>query len=625
MKVMNRHLSVILCIFLLSTLKMNAFDYEVLGHSIYRNYLFCPNGEGQIIIEAIDLTDKDITIPDMFFTLPTKVIVHGAFSCTDIETVRIPSSIKIIGTGAFYRCKNLKEVSFEEGLEKIDAGAFGYCDKLEEIELPASIKHVSRSAFIGCSQLRSIRLRGNINLEDLYDTDITGRKNDIQYDFEQDGIRYRIISYTDKTVKAVDASRDITSVEIPSTVIGFDNSWTVAGIGQGCFSESQITSVKLPSSIKHIDGYAFYGCTALGEINLPDGLNTIGEYAFCMNTSIKTFTFPESLTTIGEGAFYRCVGLKEISIPQSLKKIPDHTFYGCHDANIIFPEASVLTTVGRNAFFDNVVITELNIPESVETMGNIGYFPNLKSVSLPSNLKEMGAIHHCPSLTSIVIPDNIKDIPHFAFLNDESLESIHWPKFFERILVRAFANTGFTTIEMPDTVWKTDYIIDVGMKTFPNKYTIFDGAFSDCHRLESIDLNRCCGVVSKDAFKGCEQLMTVKVRQSTPPDFWDTFEIANESEEGTETCFSPQTYLSATLQIPEGSKEEYASASNWKSFTHQVETFPKDPTTGINNIHASSTEFPTYYGIQGHRLSRPQKGINIIYTTDGKTRKVIIK
>ena len=615
---------IIVILAVLSVGKASGFEYEIIGHAVYRNYTFFPDGDGQVITEAIDLTDKDIEVPSKIYTLPTTVIAHGAFSCTDIESVHIPSSIKIIGTGAFYRCVNLKKVTLEEGLERIEAGAFGACEQLEEIELPASIKHVSRSAFIGCTNLKSIRLLGNQSLEELYDKDITGREN-AKYDFEKDGCKYRISSYSDKTVEMADAPRDISELDIPATINWSENDWTVSGIGRGCFSESKLTSVKLPATIKTIGDYAFYGCTALEKIELPDGLTSIGEYAFCLNISLEELKLPKSLTDLGEGALYRCTGLKEISIPQELKRIPDYAFYGCPDATIIFPEPSVLKSIGRNAFFDNSVMTELNIPESVDTMGYLGYFKKLEAVNLPSQLKVLGAFHHCPNLSTISIPDNIQQIPHFAFLNDENLTSIHWPKFLEQIFARAFANTGFTTIEMPDTVWKTDEVIDVGFVTHPSQYWIFDGAFSDCHKLESVDLSNCCAYIFKDAFANCEQLRTVKAGQSTPPYFGDTYLIADEYEDGAETCFSPSTYLLATLQVPEGSKEAYANASNWKNFATIEDILPKEEVNGIQSVHSFPSKTPVYYNLQGNRQNRLAKGINIIRQSDGTTRKVIVK
>lgn len=49
-------------------------------------------------------------------------------------------------------------------------------------------------------------------------------------------------------------------------------------------------------------------------------------------------------------------------------------------------------------------------------------------------------------------------------------------------------------------------------------------------------------------------------------------------------------------------------------------------TTGIRNINnnAAEADVPAIYNLQGHRLQTMQKGLNIIRTKDGKTKKVIL-
>ena len=49
-------------------------------------------------------------------------------------------------------------------------------------------------------------------------------------------------------------------------------------------------------------------------------------------------------------------------------------------------------------------------------------------------------------------------------------------------------------------------------------------------------------------------------------------------------------------------------------------------TTGIRNINTNAAEadVPAIYNLQGHRLQTMQKGLNIIHTKDGKTKKVML-
>ena len=47
-----------------------------------------------------------------------------AFACSEIKSVRIPSTLKIIEAYTFAGCNSLKTVELSEGLEKIGVGAF---------------------------------------------------------------------------------------------------------------------------------------------------------------------------------------------------------------------------------------------------------------------------------------------------------------------------------------------------------------------------------------------------------------------------------------------------------------------------------------------------------------------
>lgn len=59
-------------------------------------------------------TDKDIFIPSTYNGYPVRRISDEAFkNCTSITSVTIPSSIYVIGKGAFIGCTNLKSITFK--------------------------------------------------------------------------------------------------------------------------------------------------------------------------------------------------------------------------------------------------------------------------------------------------------------------------------------------------------------------------------------------------------------------------------------------------------------------------------------------------------------------------------
>ena len=76
-----------------------------------------------------------------------KVISEGIFdSCTRLEKVYLPETVKIIEKRAFYRCKELKNIVLPDSITEIGEEAFYFCG-MEEIELPANLKNICDSAF----------------------------------------------------------------------------------------------------------------------------------------------------------------------------------------------------------------------------------------------------------------------------------------------------------------------------------------------------------------------------------------------------------------------------------------------------------------------------------------------
>ena len=68
------------------------------------------------------------------------------FAGSGLESIRIPSTLKVIELQTFFECKKLKSVEFSEGLEEIRPLAFASCG-VKNIVLPSSTKVVRGRAF----------------------------------------------------------------------------------------------------------------------------------------------------------------------------------------------------------------------------------------------------------------------------------------------------------------------------------------------------------------------------------------------------------------------------------------------------------------------------------------------
>ena len=81
----------------------------------------------------------------------TTEIIEMAFEdCTDLVSVEIPGSVRVIKQGAFYGCTRLTSVTIPEGVEQIWDCAFKGCTSLTGVTLPESIRGVSFDAFEHC-------------------------------------------------------------------------------------------------------------------------------------------------------------------------------------------------------------------------------------------------------------------------------------------------------------------------------------------------------------------------------------------------------------------------------------------------------------------------------------------
>ena len=83
-----------------------------------------------------------------------------------LESLTIPSTLKVIEPTAFERCKSVKRIKFMEGKEVLgkdeeDAGVWNKVfrdGKVEEIVLPSTLREMSPEIFRDCGSLKIVRV-----------------------------------------------------------------------------------------------------------------------------------------------------------------------------------------------------------------------------------------------------------------------------------------------------------------------------------------------------------------------------------------------------------------------------------------------------------------------------------
>ena len=74
---------------------------------------------------------------------------------SELETLKLPDSLKTIGKGAFDGADQLFSVDFGSGVETIGSGAFGGCD-FYEISIPSNVKTIEGGAFYDNKNLSQV-------------------------------------------------------------------------------------------------------------------------------------------------------------------------------------------------------------------------------------------------------------------------------------------------------------------------------------------------------------------------------------------------------------------------------------------------------------------------------------
>lgn len=210
-------------------------------------------------------------------------------------------------------------------------------------------------------------------------------------------------------------SPELTSIKIPNTVKCID--WAAFC---GCPNLSKV-EFQSPSSLDSIMRDAFLTCRNLEDFEFPNSLKYIGQYAFqesglkhvsfsnkvaidecafeyCLN--LESVLLPEGIDTIKTFAFGYCMNLTSVQIPQSAKTIEDFAFICAPLNSIILPDS--LESIGCNAF-SNANITSIKFPNSLKKLGGFSACPGLTEVTIPSSVKDMDdkAFSYCPNLNKI--------------------------------------------------------------------------------------------------------------------------------------------------------------------------------------------------------------------------------
>ena len=244
----------------------------------------------------------------------------------------------------------------------------------------------------------------------------------------------------------------------PVKSIQFARDSQVIYIDQESFTNSEIESIILPTSLIAIERRAFSCCKNLKVIKIPldSNLRSIGNNAF-RESKIESLYIPEYLDTLN---VQWCSGLYEL---QKVKVNPRNQFFCSLDDDMLIKK-SYQTQEYDNLIFCNRYIESVIIPSFIRYIDHLAFnsCKRLQSITFQED-SQLTIIHDdaflLSSIQSIKIPKNLEIICDNAFSNCSELETFEIPIDSKLTTIgnNALYKTQIETLFIPEHAINLDY------------------------------------------------------------------------------------------------------------------------------------------------------------------------
>lgn len=365
------------------------------------------------------------------------------------------------------------------------------------------------------------------------------------YDFEKDGIYYKIIDDVLRTVEVTPSPNfDYSgSMVIPKIVKPKSSAYyyIVTNIGGNAFKQCvNLTSIELPSSIENIYYNAFEDCLNLKSFTFPESVKFIGNSVFknCRNLStvIYNATNANSSGRIQYGSplatvFENCISLNSIYIGSNVENIPKTLFAGTPIVSIKFPKS--IKVIGEGAFMNCYSLSSIS-------------FDNECKLSKVDNY----AFSYCKTLNNFKLPNTVSSIGEYAFQYCENLTEF---PFSHESDITFFGSYAFTCCRAITELY------------FPSKVTTISSyAFEDCRNLKYIYFPETILSIGSGAFDAIWTLPDIYCTSLTPPI------IEKSTSSAFEEIFSNLDKTKCILHVPQESLNDYLLTEPWCKFPNIV-------------------------------------------------------
>ena len=368
--------------------------------------LFARWGQFKVVSGTLTQTTAtgDVVIPAVVDGQIVERIGASAFFNSNVTSVVVPATVRVIADEAFRGISNLTKVYLLDGLTEICPGAFMECTSLKQIVIPETVKTIGKSAFKGCSSLESMTLP------------FIGRDSDSTND---DTCYLGYIFGGDNA--------DANETSVPSSLKTIALHEGIDRIGYKSFQETRIKNVIFPDSLETVGMYSFYNCQDLENVTFKPSskLNLIAALSFAHCYKLKTIDIPETVTYIGNYAFEHA-GLTSIVIPANCDRVIDGAFYGCTSLRSMTIRSSIKTTANTTNHYR---FGWYFAPNGVDTDdATTQYVPNsLREIIIDCASIPDYAFKNCTTIEKIVVEESVTSIGAGAFMGCSSLKELTVP------------------------------------------------------------------------------------------------------------------------------------------------------------------------------------------------------
>ena len=250
-------------------------------------------GEGAFY-ECVNLSS--VTIPNSV----TIIYGNAFYKCHSITKLELGEHVEYISDYAFANCNSLASVVLPPSVTSIGWYAFSGCHSLTSIVIPNSVSYIAEGAFAECSGLTAISVEeGNSK----YDS-----RDNCNAIIETLSNRIIVGCQTTKIPNSVSTigilsfcGSKMTSLDIPNSVTCIES--------EAFLRCTMLSSINIPNSVISLGGCAFYGCSNLSFISIPDNIQTIAGKSFEACYSLKIVELGSRITKIESDAFKDCKSL----------------------------------------------------------------------------------------------------------------------------------------------------------------------------------------------------------------------------------------------------------------------------------------------------------------------------